>query len=375
MNCNHCWPIWSEHSTQQKAFDLFDKTKKQYPRLYLILLCREIDASGKRRYLMTTCEYFYLKYRNMHPEQRYWYEIIRYDFPCKLYFDIEYNKQLNKSNNGDKLISIFKQFLIKYIHTMLQISISKENIVDLDSSNVKKFSRHIIINFKDKLFKNNIECGAFVANMCDKIINIITNNKNDPLNQLMVNNIYNKKGLFIDKSVYYKNRCFRLPFSSKLKYIQQKTPYFLQPINQITNKTMKYEQFVDMLVCQQPNNSVEFITINKTKFNDNISNVKYNHSKQNTKYLNGMDNDDNIKIWIKNIISKNLVDINRKIKLDLYKIYYEYDNMILLYHVQNYRYCENISREHKSNNVYFIINYNESLVFLLKNNHFICFLL
>ena len=363
MNSQYCFPLWSLRSRQQIVFELFEIVKKKYPNENLILLSKEIDESGKRKFLLSTYEFFYKQYRKMQPDTRSWYEIIRQNTPCKLYFDIEYNKEINKSLNGNTTIIIFKQFLVKYIYETLQISITMENIIDLDSSNDKKFSRHIIINLKDSLFNNNIQCGIFVSSLCNKIFNMIKENEHHQLKELIVNKTDNKKGLFIDQCVYNKNRCFRLPFSSKYKYIQQKKGIYLTPINKMKLNNMKYEHFLQMLVCVPQNKKKKIISINKftdTKLNDVQTRHAINYNVENKVNINGLDNNDNIKNWMMNIMLSNIMDVNRKIEITLFKTYYQYDNVILLYNIKNYRYCENISREHRRNNVYFIINYNKS---------------
>ena len=212
MNLQHCLIYWFLYPRQQIAFDAYDRLKERNPDANLITLSKEIHVSGSRRFLLSTYEYFFEKYRKMCPETRCLYEIIRYPNPCKLYFDIEYNKQINKYLNGDASMVIFKDFLVKYIDNTLQISITMENIMDLNSSDDNKFSRHLIVNFKNTLFNNNIECGIFVSSLCNTIINMVKQNSDDLLNQLIVNKVNNKKGLFIDQCVYTKNECFRLPF-------------------------------------------------------------------------------------------------------------------------------------------------------------------
>ena len=361
MDYPKSFALWLQYPTQQIALDFFYQTKTRNPEFNLILLCKEIDVTGIRRYFLSTYEYFFKQYIKMHPHQRCWYEIIREDYPCKLYFDIEYNKEINASTNAEQAMLTFKNFLKKYIEIKLKISISIDNMIHLHSDTPKKFSRHIIINLKNKLFKNNIECGIFIAKMCDEIINIVKRNPTDPLQQLFINDIKNHKKLFIDQSVYTKNRCFRLPFSSKLKNIKQNKPVYLQPINKKINQIIKYEDFIDMLVCPLHLKNTHFVNVNGYKLHD----IQLNYTKKygivnNDIVNNNIVNNDKIINWISNVIRKNLFDIDRKIKINFYKMYNDYDNILLLYHVHNYRYCANICREHKRNNVYFIIDYNKS---------------
>ena len=101
---------------------------------------------------------------------RCYYEVIRENCPCKLYFDIEYHVEYNPNINGNELIEIFKDYLIEYILNELNIEMSRKDIIDLTSSTKSKFSRHLIIIFPtNAVFKNNQQCGIFVRKLCDSM--------------------------------------------------------------------------------------------------------------------------------------------------------------------------------------------------------------
>jgi hypothetical protein len=56
----------------------------------------ETAGYGKRKFLATSLRTFWKKYSCMNVCQRHYYEIIRENWPCRLYFDIEYNKTSNE---------------------------------------------------------------------------------------------------------------------------------------------------------------------------------------------------------------------------------------------------------------------------------------
>ena len=79
---------------------------------------------------------------------KHYYEVICENQPCKLYFDIEYKKELNKSVHGVKLLQTFIELLIsdlKVKFDILDIN-EKEHVINLTSTTEKKFSHHIIVN-------------------------------------------------------------------------------------------------------------------------------------------------------------------------------------------------------------------------------------
>lgn len=49
----------------------------------------EHNTSGKRSFLVSTYEGFWLRYRDMLPDHRHYYEIIQESHPCHLYFGVQ----------------------------------------------------------------------------------------------------------------------------------------------------------------------------------------------------------------------------------------------------------------------------------------------
>ena len=144
------------------------------------VFARECSKKGHRYYLVLTIHSFYMKYTSMTDRDLTFYEILRAGFPCRMYFDIEYDKLLNPAEDGEVSMRIFKTFLIAHVRETLGFDISplviKSNsefnghIVELDASNSKKFSRHLIITLpRNFVFRNNVQVGEFVNSMCKKI--------------------------------------------------------------------------------------------------------------------------------------------------------------------------------------------------------------
>ena len=264
---------FDEYKTQAIAFDAFKRIAR-VPNDGLCIMTREIFSDedyGKRQYIITNYLHFFVLYNTMPQKARCYYEMIRDGLPCKLYFDIEYLKKYNKFVNGDELVFIFKEFLILYILSEFNIKISHTDIIDLTSSTNFKFSRHLIILLPNNyIFSDNYQCGIFVNKLCDtiqrkaKMGRYYNNNLKDMLDidkRLRIlfisdhlHSLEKDRLLFIDKSVYSKNRCFRLIYSSKLKYIHSHTPVTLLPSDPSVDKKYasnkdKFIYFMQTLIC------------------------------------------------------------------------------------------------------------------------------
>ena len=73
---------------------------------------REETKEGHRYFFVEDLSSFYQKYMTMSAKDRTMYEIIRLVLPCRLYFDIEFNKRLNDGMDSESSMTIFKKYLI-----------------------------------------------------------------------------------------------------------------------------------------------------------------------------------------------------------------------------------------------------------------------
>ena len=77
--------------------------------------------------------------------QTHVYEIIRDNVPCRAYFDLEYEKAFNSNVDGDHLTSLWINLVVWKIFELYDIVLGKKDIVVLDSSTPKKYSKHVIL--------------------------------------------------------------------------------------------------------------------------------------------------------------------------------------------------------------------------------------
>ncbi|CAN6588886.1 unnamed protein product [Malus baccata var. baccata] len=173
--------------------------------------------SGQRRFLVSTYNDFWRRYKNMNPKFRHHYEVIQEGLPCHLYFDLEFSRRDNADRNGDEMVDLLISAIFEALLEKYSIIGNKEWILELDSSNEAKFSRHLIIRIEKTAFKDNSHAGAFVTEICSRISS--AKERDGRFGNLFIRKDSSSSDspskLFVDTAVYTRNRCFRLALSSK----------------------------------------------------------------------------------------------------------------------------------------------------------------
>lgn len=147
-----------------------------------------------------------------------WIQLIRENSPCHLYFDLEFNRNRNPQLELDLqkdqlLVDAFIAICIAYMREVLNVRCERDDVIDLDSTTVEKFSRHLIFRIPGQAWTSNAECGRFVRRLAVHL----QSRQSEPLvAQFYVATEKPAKSLFVDMGVYTRNRNFRLMKSSKL---------------------------------------------------------------------------------------------------------------------------------------------------------------
>eukprot|EP00557_Chaetoceros_sp_GSL56_P008669 CAMPEP_0176494752 /NCGR_PEP_ID=MMETSP0200_2-20121128/10281_1 /TAXON_ID=947934 /ORGANISM="Chaetoceros sp., Strain GSL56" /LENGTH=597 /DNA_ID=CAMNT_0017892565 /DNA_START=47 /DNA_END=1837 /DNA_ORIENTATION=+ len=224
-----------EQGSNKPDYDVLLCWSKE-PRLFAC----ESNKEGKRKYISTHLGRFINFYwRECDANERHFYELIRENTPCRLYFDIEYNKKANPTIDGktnETLLNEFFDELQTEVFNVFKLSIDRASIVDMDSSTESKFSHHVIVHMPNKeLFRNNIECGIFVKNFISRLAEEVATGimKKDKGKDTLHDHffVYNKdildqnirkienmsqfKTCIVDTGVYTRNRIFRILGSTK----------------------------------------------------------------------------------------------------------------------------------------------------------------
>ncbi|KAK1736093.1 UL52/UL70 DNA primase domain-containing protein [Skeletonema marinoi] len=199
------------------------------PRLFAM----ETALHGKRRYISAHLGRFMDYYwRECDVHNRHYYELIRESTPCRLYFDLEFNKQYNPhlttTMTEDLLTELFEEIQHQF-QLFYSISLQRSNMVDLDSSTAKKFSRHWIMHLPGGLlFDDARAAGIFVKAMVSRLEKerksgvlqakgrcLLADNLFVNAEEATDENVSPKLTCIIDLGVYTRNRLFRLLGSKK----------------------------------------------------------------------------------------------------------------------------------------------------------------
>ena len=140
------------------------------------------------------------------PSNLHWYEILRTDFPCHLYFDLEYATcdNLNATCDGDALVDTLLEVTRARMKKDFDLLIQDKDIYELDSTSAQKFSRHLIIKVPGYAFCSSVVVGEFVSQICA-----------DSGTSLLVQTKDGRQTYFVDTAVYTKNRLFRMVYNCK----------------------------------------------------------------------------------------------------------------------------------------------------------------
>lgn len=157
------------------------------------------------------------------------------------------------------LIDIIRAYLLNHYHLLCD----KNNVLILDSTSSKKFSRHVIFTIKDMAFKDNLHIGRFIKTIYNDIMfylksdtpihGILNHFNRTDLEEMVVETNRGKK-LFIDNGVYTKNRHFRIYLSTKWgkqSYLTVSADCAHTPVNVCKEKELGI--FLDSLISYFPN--------------------------------------------------------------------------------------------------------------------------
>ncbi|XP_060854233.1 DNA-directed primase/polymerase protein-like [Rhopalosiphum padi] len=323
---------WKNFPRQQEALD-YAKSKSNG------CMSFTYEQSNGQRYFMVAHPETFWYYDSRKPQnERHTYEIIPENNPCKLYFDLEFNRNENPESN-------------------------EEDILDLDSSTAEKFSHHLI--FQTLVFSNNCQAGYFVHFICCEINKFLSEDHCLEDNGCFYSGITTKdlinlkieKGLFCDESVYSRNRHFRLFKSSKLK---KNVPLVLSNTNKYKLPEIAHcedcfdkQIFLKSLItfgCDD-NELLNFTNIDSQIVPKLYSDrAHFDNKNQNTCQSSYTSSPfPRIDRFISDLVFPGKI----------FKNHYFPSVNKLVYSIVKNRYCGNIKRQHKNNNVKYIVDLNE----------------
>ncbi|XP_040098982.1 DNA-directed primase/polymerase protein isoform X1 [Oryx dammah] len=395
--------IWKLFHRQTQAFN-FVKSCKQEVHVFA-LECKVGD--GQRIYLVTTYAqlwFYYKSRRNL----LHCYEVIPENAVCKLYFDLEFNKLANPGADGKKMVALLIEHVCKALQEFYTVNCSAEDVLNLDSSTEEKFSRHLIFQLRDVAFKDNIHVGNFVRKILQPAFHLIASEDDDmtpemtgrefthfsetaseqgtcfskmsadndvgkswtlnseklgrlgsaqqsspDLSFVIVKNDMGEKRLFVDLGVYTRNRNFRLYKSSKIgkrvalevaednrffpvqsRDISKENQYFLASL--VSN--VRFSDALRILTCDTPQSNQRIPCFSRTS-----SSVETIEGFQCSPYPE-------VDQFVLSLVNKN------GIKGGIRRWNYFFPEELLVYDICKYRWCENIGRAHRSNNIMILVD-------------------
>ncbi|KAI8908968.1 hypothetical protein EDD86DRAFT_247250 [Gorgonomyces haynaldii] len=267
---------------------------------------------GIRKFIVSDLETFWGRYQM--ETKRHFYETIPEGCTCRLYFDLEFEFDLNPTVDPQEMMSEFRTVLANDYLDRFGV---RPRLVELDSTTSTKFSRHLIVH--GIVFESNAHCGSYVQQLLRHLPPSLTVNTKTG------------SSVFIDLGVYTKNRQFRIALSTKMSKNA--------PLLDISNPHQTLEWFESTLVVCPGKIHISMPTISKIG-QPRIASYRPSQGSQHP----------DIDHFVLEIIQRH--DPRAYIKSTMFF----QDSDTIVYQPINYRYCQNIQRDHKSNGVYFVVN-------------------
>ncbi|KII67584.1 DNA-directed primase/polymerase protein [Thelohanellus kitauei] len=324
--------FWLKFPTLQEAYDSIKIHDCQELRIF----AKEKLKIGQPVYtfIVTTLQSFWLEYMSLQPADRHFYEVIP-RAPCKLYLDIEFSRVHNPDIDGQVITSAFIQFIISNLKTKFCKDFTDSDFLWLDSSSPEKYSCHLILS-DSILFDSNIHLGEFIKE-CE------VNAKNSHKEFFVFGS--NEELQFVaDLSVYTKNRSFRLYLSSKMsKGIVLTRSRFCKCRFNTKSTNYEWDVFLASLVLPTHHSSknINFYQSGNACTQLHRGTCKNAPPKKSDRLENFLNSK------LSGILDRNVI-VTLFHKNELQKNIH--------FTVKGSRYCHRVGREHKSNNIYIIVD-------------------
>ncbi|NXM23591.1 PRIPO protein, partial [Oxyruncus cristatus] len=377
--------VWKIFSRQAEAFN-YVKTCEEDVHVFAL---EKNTQSGQRFYLVTTYEELWFYYtKGYKTSLMHCYEVIPEKDACKLYFDLEFYKPANPGADGKSMVAKLIELVSQKLKELYDVNCSTKDVLNLDSSTDEKFSRHLIFLPQKTVFKDNIHVGNFVRTILQPATRLVegmaaaavipeeeaghvfqssaeavgldgslTNltaiedaskgwpatahktkdtemshrRENLDFSFLIVNDKEGNKQLFVDLGVYTKNRNFRMYKSSKagknviLKIAEDNK--FIPSCEKDVSLEEAY--FLSSLIC-----NIRYVAFVLT---DSMEGYQGSPYPEIDNFVHSLVNKDGLQGGIRQWNYFSLKEI-------------------LVYDIYGYRWCENIGRAHKSNNIMILVD-------------------
>lgn len=400
------WPlqpssIWKLFPRQSLAINFANSCKED---VHVFALEKE-QAVGQRTYLVTSYIELWHYYKTYRQSLMHCYEVIPEGAVCKLYFDLEFHQPSNRGRDGKAMVASLIQFLCEKLKEEYGILCTEKDVLNLDSSTEEKFSRHLIFQLPNAAFKDNIHAGQFIHAILQPLLS--TQNKvkefqidAEDVAADSVNNgsscivpveqspeegggrspqakrrkqeagdhsflvVQNKEGQdcsFVDLGVYSKNRNFRLYKSSK---VGKNAAFTVADDNKFVGKPGKNVSVEECLFLSSLISNVSFTgqrilrwdTMDK-KDSKNATLSAQQSTLNTSDCLGGYQCSphQDVDNFVLTIVKKD------GIQGAIRRWNYFVSEHLLVFDILKYRWCQNVGRFHKSNNIMIIVDLKEEV--------------
>lgn len=171
-------------------------------------------AERNFHFLVTGWHHFFSLFSQMAPEERVYNEIIKEGEPFNFYADLELYRDFNPemkpgSEKEAEIIEEAKKGVkAAVLRCFPHVTEEEMSLIDLDSSDQKKLSRHFVVRIAGKALKDWQTALVIYEDMA-------SNTPADSVLWVVDEKFPDKKRFFLDRSVYTKNRQFRMYGSRK----------------------------------------------------------------------------------------------------------------------------------------------------------------
>ena len=312
------------------------------------VFAKEVNKKGCRTFYTSTPEQFWIKYKDIPPKDRTWYEVVRDEHRVKGFWDIEYSKQENKDKNGEESVFLFMKEIIQKIRDDYGEQIYESDFTVLEAHSQNKFSVHLILDGKIT-FRDVNSVSHFTEEVMQRlnkeILKVLKNGKEDSI---------------LDMRIYTKNRNFRLYLSTKfnqermlrlsdfdLKHLEGAER--CDPSSENTlDRYIFYQSLVEIMSPQDEPTSPLVEVVKSKKANPMNKPVKV----ETRTPSQGFDHVE-LDLFIKNKVGSK--EISRIIHYSSHSSVYNFKSKI---------YCKNIEGSHKNNNSYVVLNKNTREIYM-----------
>uniref|UniRef100_F6WJQ1 DNA-directed primase/polymerase protein n=1 Tax=Ornithorhynchus anatinus TaxID=9258 RepID=F6WJQ1_ORNAN len=371
--------VWKLFRRQAQAFQ-FVKTCREAVHVFAL---EDSVGDGHRIYLVTTYSelWHYYKARKNKKFLMHCYEVIPENTVCKLYFDLEFDKAANPGADGPKMVAQLIEHVSRALQESFGVPCSAEDVLNLDSSTDEKFSRHLIFQLRDVAFKDNVHVGRFVRAALRPAPPPLEEQPRagtpagpapsssagdvaeEPgpsgqggrdLSRFLVDGKAGGQQLFVDLGVYTRNRNFRLYKSSKRgksvtlevaednrffptqpKNVSEEERYFLSSL--VSN--IRFSETLRVLTCDPPEDK-ERKTPHRTSSGPPAATVGGSCASPYPE----------LDEFVLSLVDKGGV------KGGIRRWNYFFPEELLVYDISRYRWCANVGRAHKSNNIMILVD-------------------